>query len=78
MRILLLYRSIAAERALRFNYIEANFSFIEEENSNGEIDYAIPTYYEHFVVDQPGEPPYLRIRLQATWEQRYRRWYDRK
>lgn len=50
-------------------YIEANFSFPEIENDEGETHYAIPTYFDNFVVENTGEPPFLRIRLQATWEQ---------
>jgi putative ATP-dependent endonuclease of OLD family len=50
-------------------YIEANFTFPEIENDNCEPDCAIPTYFDNFVVDNNGEPPCLRIRLQATWEQ---------
>ena len=50
-------------------YIEANFSFPEIENDEGETHYAIPTYFDNFVVENTGEAPFLRIRLQATWEQ---------
>lgn len=50
-------------------YIEANFSFPEIENDEGETHYAIPTYFDNFVVENTGEPPFLRIRLQASWEQ---------
>lgn len=27
-----------------------------------------PLFFEHYVVDNQGESPYLRIRLEATWE----------
>lgn len=50
-------------------YIEANFSFPEIEDDSGETQYAVPTYFDNFVVGNTGEPPYLRIRLQASWEQ---------
>lgn len=50
-------------------YIEANFNFPEIKDDNGETNYAIPTYFDNFVVANTGEAPYLRIRLQASWEQ---------
>ena len=49
-------------------YIEAVFEFDEVANSNGEEPYAIPIFSPYMVVDSIGEKPYLRIRLEATWE----------
>ena len=46
-------------------YVEAVFD-LRAENDGGE--YAIPIFFQHFVVDNPGGLPYLRIRLEATWE----------
>lgn len=49
-------------------YIEAVFHFNELKNKNASTAPTIPTYFESFVVDGPGGIPYLRIRLEATWE----------
>lgn len=49
-------------------YIEAVFTFPElDDKENGGI-YIIPLFFEHFVVQEPGGAPYLRIRLEASWE----------
>ncbi|MEN1990546.1 ATP-dependent nuclease [Paenibacillus hubeiensis] len=53
-------------------YIEVIFTFPIIKNEDGDsehTEYAVPTYFDNFVVEKPGEPPYLRIRLQASWEQ---------
>ena len=49
-------------------YIEAVFSFNEIKDAEVPTTYAIPTFFDSFVVDAPGETPYLRIRLEATWQ----------
>lgn len=49
-------------------YIEAVFEFEELQNDQGSGEYAIPIFFRHLVVDNPGGLPYLRIRLEATWE----------
>lgn len=49
-------------------FIEAVFHFNELQEEQGPTTYAIPTFYDSFVVDKPGNAPYLRIRLEATWE----------
>lgn len=46
-------------------FIEAYFSFKKSLESEGSFD--IPTFFTHFVVDEPQGNPYLRIRLDATW-----------
>lgn len=48
-------------------YVEAVFEF-EELKTEGGGEYAIPIFFQHLVVDNPGGLPYLRIRLEATWE----------
>lgn len=48
-------------------YVEAVFEFEELKTENGG-EYAIPIFFQHLVVDNPGGLPYLRIRLEATWE----------
>ena len=49
-------------------YIEAVFEFEELQSETGGGVYAIPIFFQHLVVDNPGGLPYLRIRLEATWE----------
>ena len=49
-------------------YIEAVFEFEELQSETGGGEYAIPIFFQHLVVDNPGGVPYLRIRLEATWE----------
>lgn len=48
-------------------YIEAVFVFDELENGE-EGASSIPTFFRSLVVDNPDGTPYLRIRLEATWE----------
>lgn len=49
-------------------YIEAIFEFEELQSETGGGEYAIPIFFQHLVVDNPGGLPYLRIRLEAVWE----------
>lgn len=49
-------------------YIETVFEFEELQPETGGGEYAIPIFFQHLVVDNPGGLPYLRIRLEATWE----------
>ena len=49
-------------------YVEAVFQFDELESEGQDGEYAIPYYFQHMVVANPGEVPYLRIRLSATWK----------
>ncbi|WP_320978296.1 AAA family ATPase, partial [Hungatella effluvii] len=46
-------------------FIEVYFTFKKSLESDSSID--IPTFFNHFVVDEPQGSPYLRIRLDATW-----------
>lgn len=48
-------------------YIEAIFTFDELENDDSE-SYDIPLFFNSVVVEEPEGTPYLRIRLEATWE----------
>lgn len=48
-------------------YIEAVFDF-PKLNQDGETDYSIPIFFNHFIVEDVGEDPYLRIRLESKWE----------
>lgn len=48
-------------------YIEAVFVF--DELAEKDADHlAIPVFFKSFVVDEPDGTPYLRIRLEASWE----------
>lgn len=49
-------------------YIETIFTFDELIDADGENKYAIPPFFESLVVDEPDGTPYLRIRLEASWE----------
>lgn len=49
-------------------YIEAVFEFPELQDNHGFITYSTPTFFDNFVVEDVGKPPYIRIRLEATWE----------
>lgn len=49
-------------------YVEAVFEFEELKTGDGNSEYAIPIFFQHLVVDNPGGLPYLRVRLEATWE----------
>lgn len=49
-------------------YIEAVFEFEELKTEDGVGEYVIPIFFQHLVVDNPSGLPYLRIRLEATWE----------
>lgn len=48
-------------------YIEAVFTFDElEKGEDGSS--SVPAFFKSLIVDNPGGTPYLRIRLEATWE----------
>lgn len=47
-------------------YIEAVFEF--KNLRDGEEDDSIPQFFEHVIVDTPDGIPYIRVRLDATWE----------
>lgn len=49
-------------------YIEAIFTFDELEEGTEEESYAIPYFSNYLVVDDCEETPYLRVRLEATWQ----------
>ena len=49
-------------------YVEAVFEFEELKSEDGGGKFAIPIFFQHLIVDNPGGLPYLRIRLEATWE----------
>lgn len=47
-------------------YIEAVFNF-PELTVEGATTTAIPSFFKYFVVDEPRQPPYLRIRLESSF-----------
>lgn len=47
-------------------FIEAQFEFFKEDE--GADSYAIPIYFENFVVIEEGGKPYIAMRLEASWE----------
>lgn len=49
-------------------FVEAVFEFEELKTEDGAGEHAIPIFFRHLVVDNPGGIPYVRIRLEATWE----------
>lgn len=49
-------------------YIEAVFIFDELEQDETSAEYAVPSFFQSMVVGEPGEVPYIRIRLEAAWE----------
>lgn len=49
-------------------YIETIFTFDELKEDGERGKYSIPPFFQSMVVGGEGEVPYLRIRLEATWE----------
>ena len=49
-------------------YIEAVFCFDELDGEELNAEDSVPQFFQHLVVDGPGGTPYLRVRLDATWE----------
>lgn len=47
-------------------YIETVFEF--KNIREGKEDDSIPQFFKHVIVDAPDGTPYIRIRLDATWE----------
>ncbi|KUO77885.1 MAG: ATP-dependent endonuclease [Desulfosporosinus sp. BRH_c37] len=58
----------SAEMTEQNLYIEAVFNFPELKAEGEEGKYVVPVFFEHFVVEEPGGVPYLRIRVEASWE----------
>ena len=50
-------------------YIETVFTFDElNDDAADGAEYSVPQFFQHLVVEEPGGTPYLRVRLDATWE----------
>ncbi|WP_018045719.1 TOPRIM nucleotidyl transferase/hydrolase domain-containing protein [Methylobacterium sp. 88A] len=54
-----------AERRL---FIEATFQFPELAEGGGDAEKTVPPTFRHMIVDNAGEPPFARVRLEATWQ----------
>lgn len=48
--------------------IETVFEFDEVIKENGIEKYTVPPYFENFIIVDKQTPPYIRIRLDATWQ----------
>ncbi len=51
-------------------YVEAVFEFDEllDDSTEGLAYKTIPSLFEHMIVDKQDANPYMRIRMEATWE----------
>ncbi|HCM13965.1 MAG TPA: ATP-dependent endonuclease [Lachnospiraceae bacterium] len=49
-------------------YIETDFKFDELLENNDKGKYSVPIFFQSMVIDGPDATPYLRIRLEASWE----------
>lgn len=49
-------------------YIETVFEFEELQQTGDSGRYSVPTFFQSMVVDGSNSKPYLRIRLEASWE----------
>ncbi len=47
-------------------WIEVYFRFPELENDSQEAK-NVPQFFNHYSVEEPGAPPFARLRLEATW-----------
>jgi putative ATP-dependent endonuclease of OLD family len=48
-------------------FIEAVLVFPELAERSSESKSSVPPFFNHMTVDQPGEGPYVRVRLTAKW-----------
>ena len=53
---------------LRQLWIEAVLRFPELEGEDADAERTVPPAFRHMVVESEGAPPYVRIRLEATWQ----------
>ena len=54
--------------ARRQLYIEANILFPELAEGQAASEGTVPACFNHLAVDQAGDPPRVRVRLESTWE----------
>lgn len=60
------HNQTAEEITNNYFKLEAKFEFTLLDE--GKDDYAVPIYFENFVVNEPGGIPYIRILLEASWK----------
>lgn len=48
--------------------IEVVFEFNEVITKDGTERYTVPTYFNNFIIENDERPPYIRIRLEASWQ----------
>ncbi len=53
---------------LRRLFIEAVLHFPELAAEGGDADKTVPPAFRHMVVESEGSPPYVRMRLEATFD----------
>ncbi len=53
---------------LRQLYIEAVLRFPELAAEGGDAEKTVPPAFRHMVVESEGAPPYVRMRLEASWQ----------
>jgi len=53
---------------LRRLFIEAVLRFPELSAENGDADKTVPPAFRHMVIESEGASPYVRIRLEASWQ----------
>ena len=46
--------------------IEITVTFPELDGTHG-TSYAVPSYFDHMIIESPGGEPFCRLRLDATW-----------
>ncbi|GAA0852715.1 AAA family ATPase [Bifidobacterium pullorum subsp. gallinarum] len=49
-------------------YIETIFEFNEVFTQNGIEKYTVPSFFQNFVIEPNNKAPYIRIRLEASWQ----------
>lgn len=49
-------------------YVEAFFTFDEIKQKDGRKIYSIPSFIENFIINDKNGIPYVRIRLEASWQ----------
>lgn len=55
-------------KAKRELFIEAIIAFSELAQGGGAAEKTVPSVFKHMIVTAPGETPYARVRLEASWE----------
>lgn len=56
------------DRTSRELFIEATISFPELTSSQSHAHQTVPPFFQEMVVEKPGAPPFVRVRLEGSWE----------